>query len=172
MFFWATQLKMLDLLHFVYSKGGCVHTQSGFGCNHPTCQTTLEGTVCTTLFGHLWKSVLLNVGQALGVSAPRDNTLVLILRQDKNIDLQKRSRRCRLRSRRTTERQEEKRLSRKPACSDKIEETSSDDTVARKKRTRSYLESRYYSSTLLLLHTCHLSHAHIQCVHGWCSRMM
>ena len=42
--------------------------------------------------------------------------------------------------------------------------------LLRGKRTRSYRESRYCSSTHLQPHTCQLSHAHIQGAHGWCSR--
>ena len=43
--------------------------------------------------------------------------------------------------------------------------------LSRKKRPLSYRDSWYSSSAHLQLHTCHLSHAYIQCVHSWCSRM-
>ena len=104
----------------------------------------------------------------LAINTESRLTPVMILWEDKkHRSAEKRSRRCGHRSLRTTERQERKRLSRRPTCSDTIEETSSDDIVALKKRTRSHRESQYFSSTLFGLHTCDLSHAHIQSVHGW-----
>ena len=57
-----------------------------------------------------------------------------------------------------------KRVTRKPTCSDTIEESSSDVTVFRRKHTR--------HPGHICRYTCRLSHAHIKDACEWCSRTL
>ena len=111
-----------------------------------------------------WPSTL---GRA---TASRDSALVKLLRKGTNTDLPKRGLGAVATGHKELLSAKRGSICR-ATCSDTIEESSSDEIVAQKKRPRSYRESRCCCSTHLQLHTCHLFHAYIPCVHVWCSRM-
>ena len=77
---------------------GNVH--SCFCCNHPESETAFEGTVnisllCTTILGHRWESLLLNVGQGsvlpscrcgvLGKKVTRCSTYCILVKHSKTV---------------------------------------------------------------------------------------
>ena len=142
---------------------------------------------CSTSAAHQWLSPPLfhihrNVGRTLNMNrhwlslhlgrASHHRGTVKSATQRKESQRSTRRPRRRHKQHRSNKPPTRKRVKRKSACSDTVDESSSDDVVFRRKNTRHQRESRYHTWTQLQLHTCHSSHVHIGDAHEQCSRML